>query len=122
MNLAGMWRGWMAAVLVAGLGVVACGLDKPEPWLGDEEPPAFSAANLGKGPVTADMLTPAEREALARERGAAIATGDEVGVSAEDEDPFNDEEDGEEKTGKLALSLLTVGLSLAAAAAPYLLF
>lgn len=112
----------MVAVVAAGLGMVACGLDKPDPWL-DDGPPAFSAANLGKGPVTANMLTPAEREALARERGAPDEFGDDEVVAAEgDADPFADEEKGSEKTGKLALSLLTVGLSLAAAAAPYLLF
>jgi hypothetical protein len=113
----------MVAVVAAGLGMVACGLDQPDPWLDDDKPPAFSAANLGKGPVTADMLTPAEREALARERGAPDGFGDDEVVAAEgDADPFADEEKGSEKTGKLALSLLTVGLSLAAAAAPYLLF
>ena len=118
-----MWRGWMVVLVAAGLGVAACGLDKPEPWLGDDTPDEFSAASLGKSPVTADMLTPAEREALARDRGKPVLFGDEeLASEGGSEDPRPGEEDGEEKAGKLALSLLTVGLSLAAAAAPYLLF
>ena len=68
------------------------------------------------------MLTPAERAAVARSQGS----GDEFD-QAQDEGaaPAGNAAEKEsklDKAGKVGLSVLTVGITLGAAAAPFLLF
>lgn len=117
-----MWRGWVVVVAL-GLGVAACGLEQHDSTFGDE-PPEFSAERLGTDTSIADdLLTPAERESLARERGERLALGDEFDdeTSADGSASVKNEEKSD-TYGKMALSFLTVAVTLGAAAAPYLLF
>lgn len=119
-----MWRGWVVIVAL-GLGVAACGLEQHDSTFGDDEPPAFSAERLGTpdDSLVDDVLTPAEREAVARQRGERVALDD----GGFDDDSAaastsGKEEKSSDSYGKMALSFLTVAVTLGAAAAPYLLF
>jgi hypothetical protein len=118
-----MWRGWVVVVAL-GLGLAACGLEQHDSTFGDE-PPEFSAERLGtETSIADDLLTPAERESLARERGKQLAPGDEFDdeTSADGSASGKAEEKDSDTYGKMALSFLTVAVTLGAAAAPYLLF
>ena len=117
-----MWRGWVVIVAL-GLGVAACGLEQHDSTFGDDVP-EFSAERLGTDPSIADdLLTPAERESLARDRSGP-AVGDEFDDenSADASASGKKEEKDSDTYGKMALSFLTVAVTLGVAAAPYLLF
>jgi hypothetical protein len=72
----------------------------------------------------AGMLTPAERAALERSRVSESRPGETIDTALPEEAPSK-ESSGEstlDTAGKMGLSFLTVGLTLAAAAAPFFLF
>src|SRR6185295_20028357 len=100
-------------------------LEQHDSTFGDE-PPEFSAERLGTTDtsIADDLLTPAERESLAHERGKTLAPGDEFDdeTSAGGSASGKNEEKDSDTYGKMALSFLTVAVTLGAAAAPYLLF
>jgi hypothetical protein len=129
MKVVRRWRGWVAGIVVGGLVAGACGLEK-HGSLYDDEAPAFSAERLGgDGSVAGEVLTPSEREALDRSRvsappseSGADGTSTVEGEALDEEEEEEEKEDKLDTAGKVGLSLLTVGLSLAAAAAPFLLF
>jgi len=105
--------GWVAALAVAGLVGVGCGLGRHTV---DDPAPKYSAAQLGdlseQGSIL-DALEPEERAAVARVGLADPPPPD--GAPA-------DREGKADTAGKVGVSVLTVALSLAAAAAPFFLF
>jgi hypothetical protein len=105
------------AVLVALLGGAA-GLAMAESEDG-EEPFAAQLGDL-EGESMWDMLTPEERAAVERS-GVDWVSGDQPAPAAQ-ADAKGGMGEKLDKAGKVGFSLLAVGLSLAAAAAPFLLF
>jgi len=92
----------------------------------DEDADEFSASHLGDGMGEGslwEMLTP-EEKAAAEKSGVPWLDGEKATAKA------NASSDGEssstskklDKAGKVGFSILAVGLSLAAAAAPFLMF
>lgn len=120
-------------VLVVGL-VVGCGaMDTHRPLFHEEDDdlPAFSAARLGDRfdeDSAADFLDPSEREALKRSQMGQRPSREERLADRQSklDDPQRPPQSGFghalDEAGKASLSLFGVGLTLAAAAAPYLLF
>jgi len=106
-------RGWVFGLALTA--VLACGLDGRR--AGHPDGPEFAGERReagGHDPFL-DMLDPEEREALARSQMTGI--GD---VTDGPKPP--QEEDKADRAGKVGLSILTVAISLGAAAAPFLLF
>jgi hypothetical protein len=90
----------------------------------DDDP--FSAAHLGdlEGESMWEMLTPEERAAVERSGVDWVEAGKPKAEAAAPEAAPPEGGFGKklDKAGKVGFSLLAVGLSLAAAAAPFLLF
>jgi hypothetical protein len=112
--------GWVAVLAAAAI-IAACGAEKRGATPPDDEPLHFGAENLPdpqwKGSIY-DALDDDERAAVERS-----------GMSGVDEPPARQAQsappDGQsrsDKAGRMAISVLTVAVSAAAAAAPFLLF
>jgi hypothetical protein len=113
---------------------LACGIDSHRPGFHDdsEDLPAFSAARLGDpfGEGSAlDFLEPEEREAVERSGMTGLNFRDDdpaAGSEAEPPDgadPDRRQDEGMlDKASKVGVALLSVGISLGAAAAPFFLF
>jgi hypothetical protein len=111
-------RGWgavlAAAVLVAG----AWGLARSARGADDDALPEVSAEwldDLDEQDSILDALEADEREAVTR-------SGMSGPLPAHEKPPAREQEGALDKAGKATLSILTVALSAAAAAAPFFLF
>jgi len=107
--------GALVAGAVAVVAVGACGLGSHAP---KEELPEFSAARLGDLSAQdsiLDLLDPEEREAMER-TGMSGARPEHQAAIEEATETTGD------KVGKASISILSVALSAAAAAAPFFLF
>ena len=124
------WTGRAAGVAAIVIVVAACGVDQHRPYFHDDaaDTPEFSATRLGDPPEedsVAKFLNDDEREAVRRSGMTGIRVDDPK--TALDAVPSEDPPKGPvgsamDKAGKVGVSVLGVGLSLAAAAAPFLLF
>jgi hypothetical protein len=132
----GAWRGVM---VLGALALAACGYeDRHRAFFHDDskDRPEFSAVHLGDGfedDSAADFLNPTEKEAVEKSRVSDSKLEMEPGpdgslrlVPAKEPAAAAREPQQEEgfldRAGKVSVSVLGVGLSLAAAAAPFLLF
>jgi len=134
MRMGRVWRGWVVGVLAGGLVGGACGLGEHRTAThgDDDDTPAFSAARLGDpGESVLELLAPEEREAVRRSQILRPGAGDPGDPPPADESapaaPGADQPQGRvahslDTAGRVSVSLLAVGLSAAAAAAPFLLF
>jgi hypothetical protein len=114
-----VWVVGLAAVALVGGG---CGLDKPKPTPADDGP-RVSADELGdafEDTSASDYLAPAEREALERV-GAADAEPRAIEPRKADE-PHGFFSRVSDTAGKLGVALLSVGMTIGMAVAPFLLF
>lgn len=105
----------VAAVVVALL-AAACGMDQRSKK--DEPTPTFSASRLGM-PTTSmwETLTPEQRDALKGSEMYEEFPAEEVAVEEEDVDGTT-----MEKVESVSVSLLSIGVTLGAMAAPFLMF
>jgi hypothetical protein len=121
----------MLVAVAAALVLVGCSeFDKPKPV------PAMSAERLGApSPSMLRYLNPDERAALDRVgMGGRVAGDDQAGDVAAGGDGPGDDVDGagdaaddpdastSDKAGQLGISLLSVGITLGALAAPFFMF
>ena len=106
-------RGWVLGLALTA--VLACGLDGQRTGHPDGREFTGKRSEAGGHDPFLDMLDPEEREALARSQMTGIGE-----VSDGPKPP--QEEDKADRAGKVGLSILSVAISLGAAAAPFLLF
>jgi hypothetical protein len=110
----------VGAVAIVAIG--ACGPTAHQPsWMdSDEDAPEFSAAALGD-PVDEEgdiLLTPAERDALARAQDSRANVGDGTPVGQAEQSDTTHEGWGD-RVGKFGLALVMVGMTVGAAVAPF---
>jgi hypothetical protein len=129
MRTAVRW-GVAAVALTSMLALGSCGLEqekkRKDPF--DDDHAAFSASILQDIPdddeFFGNTLSPAERDALANSHAAKVPEHESSNLDTLDT-PGGEQSNLDrklDKAGKMGLSFLTVGLSLAAAAAPFFLF
>ncbi len=126
-----MGRGWALGigVVVAGVLTGACSTERERP-----KEPVFSAESLGEHDdedLMADLLSPEQREAVARSgmsKGPAFYDDDDDGLATRPSPaPKQDEPKGAfgraaDTAGKVGVALLSVGVTLGALAAPFFAF
>jgi hypothetical protein len=126
---AGRLLGWVGGLFGSMLLVAACGIDQHRPFFhgDDDETPEFSAARLGD-PFDADSVTdflaPEEREAVMRSgmTGLRLHDANDSGAARPEPEPKSRIGRALDTAGKVGVSLLGVGVTLGAAAAPFLMF
>jgi hypothetical protein len=120
MRMAGRWAWGAAGLLLCGLVVAGCGMGRERDSLfGSEDVPETSAWHLGEGESVVELLGSDEAAAV-HDSGASWA-GDETAATPTGGLPDR-EESFSDKAGKMGLVLLGLGMTVGAAAAPYLLF
>jgi hypothetical protein len=122
-------RWWVAAAaFTSALALGSCGLEQKQQKDPFEDDHAFSASILQDIPdddeFFGNTLSPAERDALANSHAVKVPEHEPSNLDTLDT-PGGEQSNLDkklDKAGKMGLSFLTVGLSLAAAAAPFFLF
>lgn len=121
-----MTRGWLGVVLVVASIGGACSTG-PSP---EDQVPEFSASRLGdpmEESSIAELLGPEEREAV-RRAGIKLGGGDRLTMQDETQQegapafPGQEGDTTADKAGKVGVVLLGLGMTLAAAAAPFFMF
>lgn len=103
------------AVVAVALLAAACGMDQRSK---KEPTPTFSASRLGM-PTTSmwETLTPDQREALRGSEMYEEFPAEEVAVEEQEGEPST-----MDKVEEVSVSLLSIGVTLGAMAAPFLMF
>jgi hypothetical protein len=116
MRMAGRWVWGAAGLLLCGLVAVGCGTER-ESLFGPDDVSETSAWHLGEGQSVVELLGSDEADAV-HDSGASWATEDTAAVKGlpERDESFAD------RAGKMGLVILGLGMTVGAAAAPYLLF
>jgi hypothetical protein len=114
-------RGGWVAVLAAVALVVSCGAEKRRPAPSEDEPLHFGAENLPDADQKTSIFEALDDDERAAVEKSGMSGLEEPGEAIADEPTPRDEKTRDNK-GAAVISILSVAVSAAAAAAPFLLF